>query len=479
MPALPAWLRTRATVFALGFIGLAALGALAFYLSQATTLTIAVAPRDGTEPELIQAYAEALEAADAGIRLKILSFDDVRESAAALQDGRADLAVVRPDVSLPTNGLTLAILRDQAMIVAAPEASGIRSFPKLAGRRLGIAAHKEADLSLLETLLGYYGLGLQRLTGPGTRVPADSVGLVPVAEAEAAQAIRDRRIDAFVSIIAPSAPKALALVEAVRGVSAGGRVGFVDVGDSDAIIERFPRLQAVSVPGGLFGGRPKLPGDDVKTVGASYRLMARASLSRVTAADLTQQLFELRPAAARVTAAAEYVQAPAYETTVAATSARVPIHPGALDYFEREQHGFVERYGDTIYLLAALAGGLGSVLAWLRQRLARLQRERSDEVTDRLLEIVDEAGRSTDPAALEALAREIDGLAADVVREARAREPSPRTLAAVSIAIETAKAVVARRRQTLAAGPGPETEREPARRSPAIRLRLSGRDGDS
>lgn len=245
MPALPAWLRTRATVFGLGLVGLIAFGAVAFYLSQATTLTIAVAPRDGTEPELIQAYAEALEAADVGIRLKILSFDDVRESAAALQDGRADLAVVRPDVSLPTNALTLAILRDQAMIVAAPESAGISGFSKLAGRHLGIAAHKEADLSLLETLLGYYGLGLQRVIAPGARLPAQTVGLVPVAEAEAAQAIRDHRIDAFVSIIAPSAPKALALVEAVRGVSAGGKVGFVDVGDSDAIIERFPRLQAV------------------------------------------------------------------------------------------------------------------------------------------------------------------------------------------------------------------------------------------
>ncbi len=471
MPALPAWLRTRATLFGLGLAGLAAFGAVAFYLSQATTLTIAVAPRDGTEPELIRAYAEALEAADVGIRLKILSFDDVRESAAALQDGRADLAVVRPDVALPTNALTLAILRDQAMIVAAPESAGISGFPKLAGRHLGIAAHKEADLSLLETLLGYYGLGLQRVTAPGARLPAQTVGLVPVAEGDAAQAIRDRRIDAFVSIIAPSAPKALALVDAVRGVSAGGKVGFVDVGDSDAIIERFPRLQAVSVPGGLFGGRPKLPADDLKTVGASYRLMARSSLSRVTAADMTQQLFELRPAAARVTAAAEYVQAPAYETTVAATSARVPIHPGALDYYEREQHGFVERYGDTIYLLAAVAGGLGSVLAWLRQRLARLQRERSDEVTDRLLEIVDEAAGLTDPEALAARAREIDRLAADLVREARRREPAPHTLATLGIALETAKATVAERRLALA--PGPETTR------PAFRLHRSGLASDS
>ena len=58
--------------------------AVALYLLQATTLTIAVAPRDGTEPALIRAYAEALKTTQKGVRLRILPFDDVRESAKAL-----------------------------------------------------------------------------------------------------------------------------------------------------------------------------------------------------------------------------------------------------------------------------------------------------------------------------------------------------------------------------------------------------------
>ena len=445
MPALPDWLLRRETFAALIAAALAAGIGAALYLSQATTLTIAVAPRDGTEPALIKAYADALAAGRETIQLKILSFDDVRESAAALQDGRADLAVVRPDVLLPTNGLTLAILRDQAMLIVSPEASGITGFPKLAGKRLGIAAHKSADFWLLKNILAYYDLTLdtQDAAQAAAAVPAHTVRLVAIDGSEAAAAIRDRRIDAFVSIIAASAPKAGALVEAVRGISRNGKLAFVDVPDSDAVIERFPRLQAVTVPAGLFGGRPKLPADDVKTVGASYRLMARKSLSRTLAADVTQHLFELRTAAAAATDAAEYVQAPAYETTVAATSARIPIHPGAIDYFEREQHGFVERYGDTLYLLAALAGGLASAVAWLRQRLASLRRERIDEVTDRLLEITDQARALRDPDAIAALSVEIDKLAIEVVRDMRRRELDSRTMAAVSIAIDTARATVA------------------------------------
>lgn len=440
MGMLPAWLLRREVLLLAGAILLGAGGVAAWVLLQATVLTIAVAPRDGTEPELIKAYADALDVAHENVRLKILPFDDVRESAAALQDGRADLAVVRPDVLLPTNGLTLAILRDQAMIIVSPEQAGITGFPKLAGKRLGIAAHQEADLGLLRSILGYYGLTLETAGGPAR---ASAVLLVPVDQEALAGAFREKRIDAFVSIIAPSAPKALAFVAAVQGLASGGKVAFVAVEDDDAVIERFPRLQAVTIPGGLFGGRPKLPADDVKTVGASYRLMARASLSRVVAADVTRQLFEKRTAAAQGTVAAEYLQAPAYDTTVAATSARIPIHPGAIDYYEREQYGFIERYGDTLYLLGALAGGLVSVLAWIRQRLANLRGARIDALIDRLLEIAGQARTLRDPAERAALTVEVDTLAMDVVRYTRERSPDPSVLSAASAALDTARTTLA------------------------------------
>lgn len=441
-----AWLVRRETLLLAAALILTAGAAIAFYLFQATTLTIAVAPRDGTEPELIQAYADGLEARRENVRLKIKLFDDVLDSAAALKGGTADLAVVRPDVLLPGNGLTLAILRDQAMLIVSPAASGIKSFPDLAHKRLGIAAHRDADSTLLQTLLAYYGL--QLVTAPAEGAAAKtSVLLVSIEENQVVQALTEKRIDAVIAIIAPSAPKALALVAAVQSTSKDGRVAFVEASDDQAIIERFPRLQAVTVPAGLFGGRPKIPAEDVKTVGASYRLMASASLARTVAADVTQHLFELRTLFQEKTPAADYMKAPDYETTAAATSARLPIHPGAIDYYEREQRGFVERYGDLIYLLAFLAGGFGSATAWLRQRFARLRRERTDTVLDRLLEIVEAARGERDPKALGELGTEIDGLAAEIVRDARLREVEPQTMNMVTVAIDAARSTVAESRR--------------------------------
>ncbi|MCJ2036073.1 TAXI family TRAP transporter solute-binding subunit [Methylobacterium sp. J-068] len=422
-------------------LGIGAAGA--YWISRATVLTIAVAPKDGTEPALIQAYAEALAKRHKEVRLKILSFDDVRDSAAALRAGRADLAVVRPDIDLPDNGLTLAILRDQAMIIASPEPSGLTRFPDLDRKRLAILAHRDADQALIKAMLEHYGLTL--LDGdPGGALPPRHVALVEMTEADLPKAFATRRVDAVVSVIAPTAPTAQRIVGIVQAASRTRKVAFVDVENTDAIIARLPRLQSVTMPAETFGGSPKVPGEDVHTIGASYRLMARANLSRSIAADVTQHLFELRSGMANATVAADYMQAPSYDTTAAATSARLPIHPGAIDFFEREQQGFIERYETWIYLVAFLGGGIGSAVAWIGQRLSRLRRERIEEATDRLLEIRQEAQGRADPARLEGLAREIDDLAGEIAKHALERPTEARTLSAASIALDAARSTVKR-----------------------------------
>ncbi|MGT2482209.1 hypothetical protein ACU4GR_32895 [Methylobacterium oryzae CBMB20] len=108
-------------------LGLAAAAAAIVYLSRPNTLTVAVGPQDGPEAALIEAYANALgPGARRMCSLKVVRYGDVRDSALALQRNKADLAVVRPDVFLPENGLTLAILHDEAMVIAAPEAGRSR-----------------------------------------------------------------------------------------------------------------------------------------------------------------------------------------------------------------------------------------------------------------------------------------------------------------------------------------------------------------
>ena len=106
-------------------------GSAYWYFSAPTRFTVAVGPHDSPEARLINAFAEALDHTRRDIRLKVVTFDDVRQGADALRQHKVDLAVVRPDVFLPDNGLTLSILREEALLILAPQASKIKEMPDL------------------------------------------------------------------------------------------------------------------------------------------------------------------------------------------------------------------------------------------------------------------------------------------------------------------------------------------------------------
>ncbi|MDP4025642.1 TAXI family TRAP transporter solute-binding subunit [Methylobacterium sp. NEAU 140] len=468
----------REWVLVLLAVALAGAAALVFYLSRPTTLTVAVGPQDGPEAALVEAYASALDRAREDVRLKVVRYEDVRDSGLALQKNRADLAVVRPDVFLPENGLTLAILHDEALVIVAPEGSDIDEIPALSRRRLGVVVRHGADLPFVTNVLSFYDLvpggaaaeGAEAGHAAGEGEPAPGrVALVPLKVGEVSAALAEKRVDAVAVIAGPTSKVAAAVVRAAELGAPERKLGFVAIPDGDAILQRFPELQAVTIPAGTFGGRPKRPEEEVRTVGASYRLMARGTVSRVAVASATQHLFEWRSKLAAAAPAAKLMKAPEFDTTVAATSARLPNHPGAVDYFEREQQTFLDRYEDYIYLFAFFGGTLGSGIAWVGQRLARKRRERVDIVLDRLLDILREVRGASSALELDTIARETDGLVADVVAYARERAIDTRTVSALILAVDGVHAAIADARRQL----GPETEGDARRRNKARLTALS------
>ena len=317
-----------------------------FLLTRPVTLSIAVAPAGGTEPALMRAFADALERDRKGLRLRIVDYSGVAESAEALEKREVDLAVVRPDVVMPANGLTIAVLRELAALVVAPGQS-MKEVGDLGGKRLGLLSSRPADPPLFGKLLGHAGLEL-RPDEAGKPVPEDAAAIVALAEPDLAAALREKRIDAVALLTTPTTPAAQRVIATVREVAPEHEVALLALPDVQALVAIFTRLQSVTIPAGLFGGDPKLPADEMVTIGASHRLMARSSLSRSRAAEVTQRLFEMRARIAATVPAADNMTPPPYENTVAATSARMPIHPGALDYFERERESFIERYESWI-----------------------------------------------------------------------------------------------------------------------------------
>jgi TRAP transporter TAXI family solute receptor len=414
-------------------LGLLLAGAAFYYFAGPATLTVAVGPPGSAEARLIQAYANTLEQQRAKVRLRIEAVGDLRSSAEALERNTVDLAVVRPDVRLPVNGLSMAILREEAATIAAPQASKIEDVPGLAKKRLGVIARHPADRAFIEAILRHYDLALPEVT------------IVAIGEGDVAAALTSKRVDAVAFVASPTSAAAENLIGAVAQAS-GGKMKVVPVSEAEAMAQRSPTLTAIDIPAGAFKGRPRQPEEEIKTIGASYRLMARSELDRTTVSDATQYLFQYRSRLAVQTPGANEIKALDTET---ATGAALPIHPGAIDYFAREQQTFMERYGDWLWLALFSMGGISSAGAWLAQHLVRKRRELIDVLLDRLLKILSEARQAKTVKELDDLAMELDRLVVMAVKYGRNRTTNARSMSALILGIDSARAAIADRRRDM------------------------------
>src|SRR3954452_526662 len=430
-------LRTRHWHLGLGAILLVltiAVAALAYwYFALPTRFTVAVGPRGSVEARLVSAFAEALKDRRRDVRLRVVEFDDVRQSAQALQNRTVDLALVRPDVFLPANGLTLSIVREEAVIVLAPKASKIEEMAHLEKKRLGVVTHHEADAPVLTTILAHYDLAPPIIT------------LVPLGADEVEAAFTGKRIDALVFMAAPVGKEAAGLVRSVLKAT-NRAVTVVPVKEGEALALKWPALTMMTVPEGSLSGRPELPEEEFKTVSVSYRLMARVGLDRGPVSKVTQYLFQMRSRIARTALAINLMKAPENETM---TSAALPNHPGAVDYFNREQESFMDRYGDWLWLLLFACVAISSVLAWMAEFFARKRRDLVHEVLDPLTSLISESRQAKTLADLDAVTTEIDHLVTHAIRYARQQATNTRAMSALILAIDAARDAVADHRRGL------------------------------
>ena len=126
-------------------------------------LKVAVGPADGDNAKLIEAIARHLERDGGRIRFVVLPVDDLAQSAKALEQGRADLAIIRSDIAIPQNGATVIILHNDIAVLAAPASSTTVKVTNLFKKRVGIFPAATANAALLDAILAEYEIAPRQL----------------------------------------------------------------------------------------------------------------------------------------------------------------------------------------------------------------------------------------------------------------------------------------------------------------------------
>lgn len=456
------------------------IGAIGYHLAtQPTPLTIAVGPRDSDDARVVQALVPQFTRDRSSVLLRALIVDGgTRGAAAALDEGRADLAVVRHDTGIPKDGQAVAILRKNVAVFIVPsvpetetpataakprrgkappkpaKAKPIEKIEELVGKRLGVVGRSPTNIDLLKAVLAQYNIPADKLEILATdeekarpNAPG-KISIVQFTPRNAGPEIRDSNVDAILSVGPVGSPvTASAIIAATRGKEPPT---FLAIGAAEAIAERNPIYESAEIKAGAFGGSPPRPEEDTATIGVNHYIVARKSLSEALIADFTKNLF-----AARQAAAVEHPQAAKIETPSTDKDAAVPVHPGAAAYVDGELKNFFDRYSDAMFWGLMLLSFFGSALASIASYSKSDDRIRRVHSLERLLEITKAARAAGSLQAIDELQAETDTIQGDMIREVETGDLDQTAMMAFSVSFEQAQFALADRRAALQGQPRP------------------------
>jgi TRAP transporter TAXI family solute receptor len=435
----------RATFVTLAGI-LAIFGALAggyYFAMRPVTLRIAVGPANSDDLKLVQALTQTFTQTHGYVRLRPIQTDGAAASAQTLSDGKADLAIIRGDLDVPKNAQAVATLRKNVAVLWVPppaKGKGKKAGPKitkiaqLSGRRIGVVGRTQANVNLLKLILQQYG------------VDPNKVEIVQFPAAEAAEAIRNQKADAY---LATGPVNSKITADAINASTHdGGTPTFLAIDSNEAIAQNHPVYEAAEIPAGAFGGAPDRPDDDVKTISFSHHIVARKGLSEATIAAFTRQLF-----AVRQQLMSEFPLAAKIETPDTDKDAVIPVHPGAAAFVDGEEKTFLDRYSDFIWWGLMGLSAMGSAGAWFAGYLKKDERNNNSSLRERLLEMLAKARRSDSTEELDQMQSEADDILRDTLHCFEHGAIQEGALTAFNMALEQFHHAVADRRALLGSMP--------------------------
>jgi hypothetical protein len=441
-----------------------------YFASRPTLLRIAVGPPNSEDVRLVQAIGQQFVRDRATVRLRPLVKDNLAETAKAIDDREADLAVVRRDLAYPQTGQAIAVLREHVVvfIVPAPGSAArggdkpaatrgaraaraakktekpekIEKIEDLAGKRIGVVGRGSPDSEVLDVVLKQY------------QVPPDKVTTVPLLAEDVAGSLRNNPVDV---IFVAGPVTSHTITGAIAASSTDKEVAkLLPIGASEAIAARYPVYESTEIKSGVFGGHHALPEEDLETIAYKFYFVARRSLPENTAAEFTRLLFSVRQSLA-----AEYPAITKLEKPDTDKDAAVTAHPGAAAFIDDDQKTFFDRYSDFLYWGLMAMSGLGSLAAWLMSYAKADDRMKRLKVLERLLAIVKAARTAETLGQLDQLRAEADEILNRIIRQVEQADFDQSALMSFSLALDQAQRAIAERRAVLA------SPQEPARVEPA------------
>lgn len=429
---IPAWLRA----LLVGCFVVLVTGAGLFSYRQFAApkiLTIAAGSPDGEAFRLISAVAGQLTKTGARVRVKIVETGTELEAFNAFSAGKADLAIVRADMSDLSVARTVVRVTYGVVMIMVPPGSSVAHMEDLKGKTVGVIA-EDANRRLVEVLTHEYDL-----TRSKVRFKNLSLG-------EVHQAVQSKQVAALL-VVAPISEKYVSLIRNIFSANAKRKPGLVPIDSAEAIANAAPAYESYDLPKGSLRGSPPFPEDDLTTLRIPIYLVANKKVDADQVTDLTRAIMDARRDLRDQYPLLAQISAPSTDK-----DAYIPIHPGAAAFFEDSQKTFFDKYGDELYYIPMLLGLLASFVTATWKFVRFDSTGKIEHPMNSLFSLAGPIRDARSEADLNAIEEKIDEiLKAELARHAK-DERQVAASAALSLAAQRLEHLIQYRRNRLIAG---------------------------
>ena len=343
----------------------------AFSSTRVYRLKLAAGDPKGESYILSQAMAQAVNQEHPKIQIEVVSTGGTSDNLKMMKDSQAQLATAQADVAAPISARSVAVLYPDLFQLVVQDESNIKQFTDLAGRKIGLQQGGGQFKSFLEVADHY---GLQK---------TDFI-FVGNSDQEADQAFQQKQVAAVFRVRAAGNRSVSDLVQQYQG-----RLVAIDQGEAMRI--KHPAFQANQIPQGAYRGNPPVPDRNLDTVAVERLLLAGETVPDEVVRNITEVINERRQQIADQIAPENETVKPLVANIAdprRAGSRDVPLHPGALAYYERDRPSFIQENADFVGLLLTL-GLLGGSWLWqFKNWLERRKKDYADLYIKRTLDVM-------------------------------------------------------------------------------------------
>ncbi|MDF2115663.1 TAXI family TRAP transporter solute-binding subunit [Roseiarcaceae bacterium H3SJ34-1] len=426
-----------------GMLVIAAGGTLAasYWLYKPRVLVFAAGPEGSAYYRFAQKLAETVAANSRSIRISVQATETPLAAITRLGKLDADIAIGRTDQKFPTTARTVAVLEHDVVVLVAPKASKITSLASLRGRKVAVTGPDGQNEAFAKRL--FEAMQIPHSAYSLQTVPADmrfdrliaQPGAQAIAPAgpqpayHAVLAIGPRsQFDTRSRVDQPDRRPALNLE--VQGLE-----------DAKAIERRVPGVYAETVEAGTLTSSPKWPPEDIETIALYHELLVNRMPSAV-ATELTRMVFENKEELGLDREFATRIEPPETDK-----GEYVIAHQGAVDYFNGDVKGFLDRYSDFIYIGTSILGVVGSLVYGLYSWTTKTDPVKSSLLARDLLIIAEKVDGIDTLDALDKTEDELERALKDVLVGLQENRFSAEGLDVLRLAYDHShKAIAARRR---------------------------------